>query len=108
MPVEGFTFLADSLAEPLADGGTVDVVVVGPALVAGVVGWIDAGAFHPTPVIGKERFEPDEVVALHDQIAAAGVTAGELGHVLEQMERNLQVMVDDGVLADPVECGHAG
>jgi len=46
MTVEGLTFLADGFAKPLADGGTVDVVIVGPALVAGVVWRVDENAFH--------------------------------------------------------------
>ena len=104
--VERFAFLADDLAEPLANEGAVDIVVVGPALVAGVVRRVDANALHLTGVVWEQRLEGDEVVSLDDEVAGAGVTAGEVRHVLEQVERHFQVMFDDGFLADPIECGH--
>jgi len=35
----------------------------------------------------------------------ARITAAQLRHGLQQPERHLQVMIDHGVLADPVERG---
>src|SRR5688572_24362293 len=106
MSVEGFAFLADDFAKPLADDWTVNVVIVGPAFVARVVGRIDADAFHLSGVVRKQGFEGDEIVSLNDEIARSRITTGEIRHILEQVEGNFQVMVDDGLLADPVEGGH--
>ena len=61
--VERFALLADYLAQPLTDDRAVDVVVVGPTLVARVVRRIDVDALDLSRVVGKERFERDEVIA---------------------------------------------
>ncbi len=57
-------------------------------------------------VVREKGLEGFEVVALDDQVAAAGVAAGEVGHVLEQAEGHLLVVIDDGFFTDPVQCGH--
>jgi len=106
MPVQRFSFFPDDLTEPFADDRAVDVVVVGPAFVAGVVGRIDADAFHLTGEVREQGFEGDEIVTLRDDVAASRIAAGELRHILEQVEGNFQVVFDDGILADPVEGGH--
>ena len=107
MAVEGFAFPADDLAEPLADERAVDVVVVGPALVAGVVGRVDVDALDLPGVVREKGLEGFKVVALDDQVAAAGVAAGEVRHVFEQAEGHLLVMVYDGFFSDPIQCGHS-
>ncbi len=68
--------------------------------------WINCYRFDLSSVVGQQRLERDEVVALDDEVAAAGVAAGEIGHVLEEMERDVMVVVDDGVLPDPVQGRH--
>jgi hypothetical protein len=97
-------FVADDLAEPVADEGA--VVVVDPAFVAGVVRRVDVDAFDLARVVGQQGLERDEVVALDDEIAATGVAEGEIGHVLKQVERDFEVVIHHGVLADPVQRGH--
>ena len=64
--VERFAFLSDDLAEPLANDRAVDIVVVGPAFVAGVVGRVDADTFHLAGIMWEQGLESDEVVALDD------------------------------------------
>ena len=108
MTVEGFAFFADGFAEPFFDGGAVDVVVVGPAFVAGVVGGVDADAFDLALVVREEGFEGEEVVPFDDEIAGAGFPATEFWHVLQEVEGDGEVVVDDGFFADPVERGHLG
>ena len=44
-------------------------------------------------VVRQQRLERDEVIVLHDEIPVARFTAGEFGHVLEQMKGNLLVMI---------------
>ena len=58
------------MAEPFADDGAVDVIVVSPALVPSVVRRVNVDAFDLAGVVGQQRLERDEVVALHDEVAA--------------------------------------
>ena len=66
--VPGQVFAVDRLAEPLAHHRRVDVVVVGPALVAGVVGRIDVDALDLMLVDRQQRLERRQIVAVHDQV----------------------------------------
>jgi len=50
---EVFGFSAYDVSEPAADFGAVDVVVVDPVFVAGVVGWVDVDAFDLSGVVGQ-------------------------------------------------------
>jgi hypothetical protein len=47
-----------------------------------------------------------QVVALDDEVAAARLAAGQLGHISKEVKRDLQVVVDHRVFADPVQGGH--
>jgi hypothetical protein len=58
--------------EPFLHHGRVDVVVVAPALVAGVVGWVDEDAVDLSGVHGKQRLEGVEVVSVDDEVAVEG------------------------------------
>jgi hypothetical protein len=69
---------------------------------------VDVNAAHLPRLVWKQGLERDEIVALDDEVANAGVAAAELWHVLEQVERHFMVMFDDGILADPIESGHGG
>jgi hypothetical protein len=114
--VQRLALAADHLAQPAANLRAVDVVVVDPALVAGVVGRVDVDALHLPGVARQQRLERVQVVALHDQVAAVvaltpgpspgGRGEGQFRQRLQQAERHLLVVFDDGLLADPVECGH--
>ena len=63
MSIERLILFPDYLTQPLTDDRAVDVVVVGPTLVARVVRRIDVDALDLSRVVGKERFERDEVIA---------------------------------------------
>ena len=101
-----FGFLAYSFAKPVADEWAVDVVVVNPAFVAGVVRWVNVDALDLTGVLRQQPLEPNQIVALHDEIAAAVIAAGQFRHVLEQTKRNLVVMIHHLVFPNPVQCRH--
>ncbi|MBM4037230.1 MAG: hypothetical protein FJ290_01840 [Planctomycetes bacterium] len=47
-----------------------------------------------------------EVVALDEEVARVGVAGGELGVAGEESVGHVVLVVDDGLLADPVEGGH--
>jgi len=109
LPIGHFAMECD-FAQPAADLRAVDVVVVDPALVAGVVRRVDVDALHLAGVARQQGLERVQVVALHDQVAAVAavvVAAAELWHRLQQAERHVLVVLDDGFLADPVQCGHS-
>ena len=70
MPVQRFAFLADHLSQPAANLRAVDVVVVNPAFVAGVVRRVDVDAFDLPGVTRQQGFQCVQVVALNDEVAA--------------------------------------
>ena len=104
--VERFSFFADSLSEPFSNHWAVDVVVIDPTLIAGVVRRIDVDALDLPRVVGKERFERDEVISLHDEIPVARLAAGEIWHVFEQVKRHLVVMIHHCLFPNPIQCWH--
>ena len=81
MAIERLALFADDLTEPFANDGAVYVVVISPTFVAGVVRRVDIDALHLAGVVGQQRFQRDEIVALDDQIAVARLTAREVRHV---------------------------
>ena len=106
---EVLALLAHGPVEPLPDAGVVDVVVVDPALVAGVVRRIDVDAVDPTLVLGQQGLQGLEVVAVDDHVPAVRAVAVEhalLGHALEHAVRDVAVVVDHLLLAHPVESRH--
>ena len=54
--MSGEVFFIDGFVEPVLHHGRVDVVVVGPVFVAGVVGGVDVYAFDFSGVGGEEGF----------------------------------------------------
>ena len=83
MAVKSLAFSPDDFAKPLLDGGRFDIVVIGPAFVAGVIGWIDIDAFDLTCVERQESLESEKVVALDDEIASARVAARQGWDIFE-------------------------
>ena len=55
-------------AQPLPHHGRVDLVVISPTLVAGVVGRIDVDALHLAMIGRQQRLERRKIVPLHDQV----------------------------------------
>ncbi len=62
----------NGLVQPFAHQGAVHLVVVGPALVAGVVGRVDVDALDAASVAGQQGFERVEIVAVNDQVIVGG------------------------------------
>ena len=73
MPIQRLPFLADDRAEPLADDRAVDVVVVDPPFVAGVVWRVDVNTLYLTEVVRTKGLERFEVVALDKQVSKSRV-----------------------------------
>ena len=83
MTIKSLAFPADDFAKPLLDGGRFDIVVIGPAFVAGVIGRIDIDALDLPSVERQESLESKKVVALDDEIAGARVTARQGWYIFE-------------------------
>lgn len=70
MTAQILALLAYDLAQPLLDFRVVHVVVVNPLFVARVVRRIDIDALHTTFVLGQQRFQRLQIVAVYDFVAA--------------------------------------
>jgi hypothetical protein len=94
--------------QPLPDHRRIDVIVVAPALVTGVVRRVDKDAVHFARVEWQERFQGVEVVTVNDEIAVErnGADAfGFVGH--ERAEGHRQMMVVDKLFALETQLRHA-
>jgi hypothetical protein len=100
MAVEGLALLAHGFTKPIADERTIDIVIVSPAFIAGVVGRIDVYALDLPCIVRQQSLESFEVVALDNQVAAARVSAPEFWHIFEQPEGYLLVVVDDRLFSN--------
>ena len=69
---------------------------------------LDVDALDLAGVVGQQRLEGVEIVALHDQVAGFGIPGG-LGRIaVQQAIRHFLMVMDDSVLAYPIECRHVG
>ena len=68
--------------------------------------WVNLDALDLPGVVRQQRLERHQIVALHDEIAAAVIAARQFRHVLEQPKRNLVVMIHHGFFSNPVQCRH--
>ena len=93
--VAGEVLAVHDLAQPVLHHGGVDVVVVGPALVAGVVGRVDVDALDLAVIRRQQRLQGGQVVALDDQVVVqARLPAQPPGpDRLHLVERNRQMVV---------------
>jgi hypothetical protein len=99
------TLAADYLTEPLPYTGIIDVIVVNPALVAGVVGRIYVDTADLALILRQKRFQSREVIAVNYHVAVGfAVFILRIKHTV----RHVHVMIDDFILAYPVECRHFG
>ena len=101
--------LAHHLTKPFDELRVIDVVVVDPRLVAGVVGRIDVDAANPPLVLGQQGLERLQVVAVDDGVGggvgAARVTI-EGVMLVKHPHRHFEVMVDHLFLSFPDQFGH--
>ena len=115
---------ADHFAQPLFDFGVVYIVVVHPALVAGVVGRIDVDALHPALIPGQQGFEGFQIVPVDNHVLAAVTPQGGFScafgaiHLLlsvlaalvkavlpvKHPEGDFLTVVDDLLFSNPFQC----
>ena len=96
----GQVVAAHFLAQPVAQQRAVGVVIVGPALVAGVVGRVDVDALDLPAIERQERLERQQVIAFDEQVAARflGLEV-QFGYGFQGMVRHRKVMVPDDALS---------
>ena len=97
---EVFAFPADDFAEPALDSWVVDVIVVNPALVAGVVGRVDINAFDAAGETREQRFEREQVVGVNNHVGRVGAVGK---FFVEEVEWRSAVVIYDFIFAEPVE-----
>ena len=95
-------------AQPVAHHRRVDLVVVNPALVAGVVGRVDVDALHLAVKGRQQRLERLQVVALDDEIVVQARALADPARLyrLQLAERDDEMVVLHQRFAFELECRH--
>ena len=102
---------ADNLAQPPLDLRVIDIIVINPALVAGVVGRIDVDALDAPLVPGQQCFQGFQIIAPDDHVFAAVILAVlpvfiKAVLALQHPERNFLMVTDHLALSNPFKCWH--
>ncbi len=98
--VAGQVVLAHFAAQPILHQRAVDVVIIGPGFVAGVVGRVDVNALHPSAIERQQGLEGQQVVAFHNQVSVRFLRLeGQFGNGLQRMVGDGQVVVPEDMLA---------
>ena len=97
------------LFQPLLHKRAVHVVVIRPALVAGVVGRVNIDALDAPGVAGKERLQGVKVVAVDDEVVFTVLCRGNgfAGVWYQRAVRDGQVVGVDVLLALELKGGHS-
>ena len=84
-------------AQPVPHQGRVHVVVVRPALVARVVGWVDVDALHLAVVGRQQGLQRGQIISVDDQVVAQARLLAQplLAHRQQFVEGHGQVVVLD-------------
>ena len=95
------SLFADNLAQPLLDLRIIDIIIVDPALVAGVVGRIDIDALHAPLIPGQQGFQGFKVVTPDNHVVAAVVRACLSVFIkavlaLQHPKRHFLMVIDSG------------
>lgn len=93
--------------QPFLDDRRIDVVVIAPALVAGVVRRVDVNAVDLAGVSRQQRFQRVEIVAVNDEIAVERDRPNSFCPIGNQRTiGHGEVMVIDKFLALEIQFGH--
>ena len=111
MAGEVLALFAYHFAQPFSDFRVVYIVVVYPALVAGVVGRINVDALHPALIPGQQGLQRVQIIPVDDHIFTTvilGVLAVFVKTILpvKHPERYLLMVVDDLLFSNPLQCRH--
>ena len=106
-----FPFRPDHFTKPFFDLGVIDIVVVDPFFIAGVVWRIDVNTLDLSLIAGEQGFQGFKIVAFDNHVLAAvvfGMLPGFIVAVftIQHPERHFQMMIDDFVFSNPFQCRH--
>ena len=102
---------AHHFSQPFLDVGVADVIVVAPALVAGVVGRVDVDTLHLALILRQQGFQCLQIIAVDDHVLAA-VVFGVLPLLIKTVlpfqhpEGNFLMVVHDFIFTDPFQGWH--
>ena len=102
---------AHYFSQPFLDVGIADIIVVAPALVAGVVGRVNLDALHLALILRQQGFQCFKIIAVDDHVLTA-VVFGVLPLLiktvlpLQHPEGNFLMMVHDFIFTDPFQGWH--
>ena len=111
MAAQVLALFADRLVQPVPHARVVYVVVIHPALVAGVVRWIYIDALDLPLVLRQQCLQCLQIVAMNNFVGTAviGLVLSVLVKAVLPFQypiRHFQMVVDYFVLANPCECRH--
>ena len=111
MACQVLALFADNLAQPLLDLRVIDIIVVDPALVAGVVGWINVNALDAPLIPGQQRFQGFQIIAPDNHVLAAVVLVVLPVFIkailaLQHPKRHVLMVIDHLALSNPFKCWH--
>jgi hypothetical protein len=101
-----FDFLAYDRTQPLSHFRAVDVVVVNPALVSGVVGRVDIDALHLSGIVGEQGLQGLQIVTFNQKVPGIGIPGGKLIVAVKKAIGYLSVVVENRFLSNPVQRRH--
>jgi len=102
---------ADNLTQPLFDFRVIDIVVIDPALFAGVIGRIDVDALDAPLIPGQQGFQGFQIIAPDDHVFAAVVLAVlpvfiKAVLALQHPKRHVLMVIDHLAFSNPFKCRH--
>lgn len=106
-----FSFFSHYVAQPFFDLGVIYIVVVDPALIAGIVRRINVDAFDFAFVFGKQRFQGFQIVSMDNHIFAAIVISALPVCVIAVLTFQYPIWhvlmeIDDFIFSDPLKSWH--
>ena len=102
---------ADDLAQPLFDLRGIDIIIVDPSLVAGVVGRIDVDALDTPLLPGQQCFQGFQIIAPDDHVFAAVVRVCLSVFIkavlaLQHPKRHVLMVIEHLAFSNPFKCWH--
>ena len=111
MPGEVLALFANHFSQPLFDLGVIDIVVVYPFLITGIIRRVNVDALYLALILWQQSFQRLQIVSVDNHVFAAvvlGVLSGFVIAVLalQHPVRHLLVVVYHFIFSYPFKGGH--
>ena len=105
------TLFTDYFTQPFLDFGIINVIVIYPTFITGIVRRIDIDTLHPSFVLRQQGFQSFQIITTDNHIFAAVVLAVLTVFVktvltLQHPVWHIQMMVHNFIFSDPFKCWH--